>query len=104
MRIKVDEIHRVWRNIALSRIKDVLKLAEKAVLQPNEDTITLAVGPLSGPWSTPVQNTPGLAPRFSAPAPTLMTRAPRSQLCRRPWGCHTASFRPTCSLPGNRGL
>ena len=44
MRIKVDEIHRVWRNIALSRIKDVLKLAERAVLQPNEDTITLAVG------------------------------------------------------------
>jgi len=43
-RIKVDEIHRVWRNFALSHITDVLKLDEKAVLQPNEDTITLAVG------------------------------------------------------------
>ncbi len=43
-RIKVDEIHRVWRNFALARLKDVLKLDEKAVLQPNEDTITLAVG------------------------------------------------------------
>jgi 3-hydroxy-3-methylglutaryl CoA synthase len=44
MRIKVDEIHRTWRNFGLSRIKDVLKLDERAVLQPNEDTITLAVG------------------------------------------------------------
>lgn len=44
MRIKVDDIHRTWRNFALSRIKDVLKLDERAVLQPNEDTITLAVG------------------------------------------------------------
>jgi len=44
MRITVDEIHRVWRNLPLSRIKNVLKLDERAVLQPNEDTITLGVG------------------------------------------------------------
>jgi len=44
MRINVDEIHRVWRNASIGRIKNVLKLTERAVLQPNEDTITLATG------------------------------------------------------------
>jgi hydroxymethylglutaryl-CoA synthase len=43
MRISVDEIHRVWRNLNLRRVKDDLRLTERAVLQPNEDTITLAV-------------------------------------------------------------
>ena len=42
-RIRVEEIHRVWRNTDLHRVKDVLKINERAVLQPNEDTITLAV-------------------------------------------------------------
>ena len=41
-RLSVDEIHRVWRNCTIIRIKDDLKLSERAVLQPNEDTITLA--------------------------------------------------------------
>lgn len=44
MRVKVDEINRVWGNASLGRIKNVLKLNERAVLQPNEDTITLGVG------------------------------------------------------------
>ena len=44
MRINVDEIHRVWRNLDLQRVKVGLKLDQRAVLQPNEDTITLAVG------------------------------------------------------------
>lgn len=43
MRITVDEIHRVWHNQSLGRIRE-LQLAERAVLQPNEDTITLGVG------------------------------------------------------------
>lgn len=42
-RIGVEEIHRVWRNTSLDRIKNVLKVNERAVLQPSEDTITLAV-------------------------------------------------------------
>ncbi|HLC25962.1 MAG TPA: hydroxymethylglutaryl-CoA synthase [bacterium] len=42
-RVSVEEIHRVWRNISLDKIKDVLKVNERAVLQPNEDTITLAI-------------------------------------------------------------
>lgn len=39
-RVSVEEIHRVWRNTSLDRIKNVLKVNERAVLQPNEDTIT----------------------------------------------------------------
>ncbi len=42
-RIKVEEIHKTWRNISLDRLKKVLMVEERAVLQPNEDTITLAV-------------------------------------------------------------
>lgn len=42
-RVSVEEIHRVWRNTSLDRIKNVLKVNERAVLQPNEDTITLAI-------------------------------------------------------------
>lgn len=41
-RIKIDEIHRVWQNQSLDRLR-TLKLDERAVLQPNEDAITLAV-------------------------------------------------------------
>ena len=43
MRIRVEEIQRVWRNIPLEKIQNVLKVRERAVLQPNEDTITLAI-------------------------------------------------------------
>jgi len=43
-RIKVEEINRVWKNADLNRIKNVLQLNERAVLQPNEDVITLGVG------------------------------------------------------------
>lgn len=42
-RIKVEEIQKVWRNIPLERVQNVLKVKERAVLQPNEDTITLAI-------------------------------------------------------------
>ncbi len=42
-RIKVEEIHKVWRNTNLDKLKNVLMVHERAVLQPNEDTITLAV-------------------------------------------------------------
>lgn len=42
-RIKVEEIHKAWRNTSLDKLKNVLKVQERAVLQPNEDTITLAV-------------------------------------------------------------
>ena len=43
MRIRVEEIQRVWRNIPLERIQKVLKVKERAVLQPSEDTNTLAI-------------------------------------------------------------
>ena len=43
MRIKVEEIHKAWRNTSLDKIKNVLMVHERAVLQPNEDSITLAV-------------------------------------------------------------
>ena len=43
-RISVDEINRVWHNTSLARVKNVLKLTERAVLAPNEDTVTIAVG------------------------------------------------------------
>ena len=42
-RVSVEEIHRVWRNTSLDRLKNVLKVNERAVLQPNEDTVTLAI-------------------------------------------------------------
>jgi 2-acetylphloroglucinol acetyltransferase len=42
-RIRVEEIHRTWRNTPLDRVKNVLQVHERAVLQPHEDTITLAV-------------------------------------------------------------
>jgi len=42
-RISVDEIHRVWHNQSVGHLRE-LRLTERAVLQPNEDTITLAVG------------------------------------------------------------
>lgn len=47
-RIKVEEILKVWRNTTLEKMKDVLRVSERAVLQPNEDTITLAVAAAKG--------------------------------------------------------
>jgi len=47
-RIEVEEIHRVWRNTSLDKVKNILKVNERAVLQPNEDTITLAVAAAKG--------------------------------------------------------
>ena len=44
LRISVDEIYRAWRNQDIRHIKEGLRLSERAVLQPNEDTITLSVG------------------------------------------------------------
>ena len=48
MRIKVEEIHRVWKNTNLGRIKNGMKVNERAVLQPNEDTLTLAIAAARG--------------------------------------------------------
>ncbi len=47
-RIRVEEIYQVWRNTSLDRVKNVLQVNERAVLQPNEDTITLAVAAAKG--------------------------------------------------------
>lgn len=47
-RIRVEEIHGVWRNTTVDKLKNVLKINERAVLQPNEDTITLAVAAAQG--------------------------------------------------------
>jgi 3-hydroxy-3-methylglutaryl CoA synthase len=47
-RIKVEEIHKAWRNTSLEKLKNVLMVNERAVLQPNEDTITLAVAAAKG--------------------------------------------------------
>jgi 2-acetylphloroglucinol acetyltransferase len=44
LRVSVDEIYRAWRNQDLRHLKEGLHLRERAVLQPNEDTITLSVG------------------------------------------------------------
>ena len=43
LRIKVEEINSVWRNYPISFLKEKLGLSERAVLQPNEDVITLAI-------------------------------------------------------------
>lgn len=42
-RIKVEDIHKVWENTPLSTIIETRKMSERAVLQPNEDTNTMAV-------------------------------------------------------------
>jgi len=42
-RIRVEEIQKIWRNIPLERVQNALKVRERAVLQPNEDTNTLAI-------------------------------------------------------------
>ncbi len=41
-RISVQDIRAVWRNTTLKRLKNVLKINERAVLQPNEDIILLS--------------------------------------------------------------
>jgi len=43
LRIKIEEIYNVWRNYSLDFLKEKLGLNERAVLQPNEDSITLAI-------------------------------------------------------------
>ena len=43
LRIKIEEIHSIWRNYPLDFLKKRLGLNERAVLQPNEDTITIAI-------------------------------------------------------------
>jgi len=43
LRIKMEEIYEVWRNYSLDFLKERLGLSERAVLQPNEDSVTLAV-------------------------------------------------------------
>jgi hydroxymethylglutaryl-CoA synthase len=43
LRIKIDEIHSVHRNCSVDFLKERLCLNERAVLQPNEDSITLAI-------------------------------------------------------------
>lgn len=47
-RIRVEEIHHAWRNTSLDLLKNILQVNERAVLQPNEDTITLAVAAAKG--------------------------------------------------------
>ena len=47
-RIKVEEILNVWRNTTLDKVKNILKVDERAVLQPNEDAITMAVAAAKG--------------------------------------------------------
>jgi 3-hydroxy-3-methylglutaryl CoA synthase len=48
LRIKVDDIREIWRNYPLEFLKDRLGLTERAVLQPNEDVITLAIAASKG--------------------------------------------------------
>jgi len=43
LRLKIEEIERVWVNIPVSRLTNKFKLTERAVLQPNEDSNTMAV-------------------------------------------------------------
>jgi hydroxymethylglutaryl-CoA synthase len=43
LRVKIEEIYEVWRNYSLDFLKERLGLSERAVLQPNEDSITLAI-------------------------------------------------------------
>lgn len=43
LRLKVEEIEKVWVNVPLSKLKNGRRLSERAVLQPNEDTNTMAV-------------------------------------------------------------
>ena len=43
LRISVDDIVKVWDNIGISKVKNSYKLTERAVLQPNEDSNTMAV-------------------------------------------------------------
>ena len=44
LRLKVDDIQEVWKNTSLAKIKGSYRLTERAVLQPNEDSNTMAVG------------------------------------------------------------
>lgn len=44
LRLKVEDIEEVWANTAISKIKEGRKLSERTVLQPNEDSNTMAVG------------------------------------------------------------
>lgn len=44
LRLKVEDIGVVWENTAISKIKEGRKLSERTVLQPNEDSNTMAVG------------------------------------------------------------
>lgn len=48
LRIKVDDICEIWRNYPIGLLKEKLGLTERAVLQPNEDTITLAIAAAKG--------------------------------------------------------
>lgn len=43
LRISVDDIVKIWDNTGLSKVKEGHKLTERAVLQPNEDSNTMAV-------------------------------------------------------------
>ncbi len=42
-RLKVDDVIQVWKNTDLSLVKGQLGVLERAVLQPDEDVITLGV-------------------------------------------------------------
>lgn len=44
VRLKVEDISAVWQNTSLSTIVKTRRLTERAVLQPNEDSNTMAVG------------------------------------------------------------
>jgi hydroxymethylglutaryl-CoA synthase len=43
MRVKIEDIFHVWKNTSMNLLKNVLLLTERAVLQPDEDTITLSI-------------------------------------------------------------
>ncbi|MEI8633241.1 hydroxymethylglutaryl-CoA synthase [Vibrio sp. PP-XX7] len=42
LRLKVEDVIEVWQNTNLRLLKDALKVSARTVLQPDEDTITLA--------------------------------------------------------------
>jgi len=68
-RMAVEEIHKVWNNTVLEMLRGI-QIEERAVLQPDEDTITLAVL---------------AAKRALKPVSYTHLTLPTSDLCRSRW-------------------
>ena len=101
LRISVDEIYRAWRDQDIRHIKEGLRLSERAVLQPNEDTITLSVGAAERALEHASVEPPTIGAAFLGTCTNPYDSRPSVTVLPKRSGFDTAFSPVTLSSPGS---